>query len=78
MANDLTSPDNSNRNATMLGVRAIQEIVTAIKSVFPSATGGVATTASTGSATLPGNPAGFFVVSNPTTGQTVKVPFYND
>lgn len=59
------------------GVRALGALTVAVKAVFPAASG-TATTASAGSATLPANPAGFIVVTNPETGVAVKVPFYND
>jgi len=77
MADDNSPADNGNRNATMLGVRALNAIVTALGNIFPAATG-TATTASGGAATLPANPVGFFVVTDPVTGSTVKVPYYAD
>lgn len=58
-------------NAKVLGT--IQQ---AIKAIFPQLLG-TATTATAGSATLPSAPAGFLSVTNPVTGATVKVPFYN-
>ena len=47
-----------------------------IAKVFPQ-TIGTSTTATGGSATLPANPVGFITVVNPTTGATIKVPYYN-
>ena len=47
-----------------------------IAKVFPQ-TIGTSTTATGGSATLPANPVGFIAVVNPTTGATIKVPYYN-
>lgn len=44
--------------------------------VFPNAAT-VATSATSGSATLPSAPAGFLNVLDPATGSTVKVPYYN-
>lgn len=49
-------------------------LVTAFKTVFPQQTG-TSATATSGAATLPGNPVGFIVVSLPD-GTSVKVPYY--
>lgn len=44
--------------------------------VFPQSIG-TSNTATSGAQTLPAQPAGFLVVTNPATGTTVKVPYYN-
>lgn len=68
-------PDNSgNRNASMLGVRALNDIVTALGKIFPSISG-TASTATGGAATLPSSPVGFIVVTLPD-GTSAKVPYY--
>jgi hypothetical protein len=75
MADDNTPADNgANRNATMLGVRALSAIVTALGNIFPQ-TSGTATSATAGAATLPANPVGFIVVTLPN-GTSAKVPYY--
>ncbi len=56
------------------GVRYLGLIIQAIQKIFPQQTG-TATTATSGAATLPGNPVGFIVVSLPN-GTSVKVPYY--
>lgn len=48
----------------------------AISTVFPQ-TGGTASTATGGSATLPSAPVGFVVVTLPT-GSVVKLPYYSE
>lgn len=67
-----TTPDN--RNATMLGVRALQNIADALKGILPSF-GGTATSATAGTATLPSNPAGFVEVT--INGSIQLLPYYN-
>ncbi|MGN6102995.1 MAG: hypothetical protein ACTHOR_17795 [Devosia sp.] len=62
------------RAATLLGVRALNEIVQAIKNVLPS-WGSTASTASGGAATLPANPVGFVEVT--INGATKLVPYYD-
>jgi hypothetical protein len=57
-------------------VSAIQTATATIGKVFPQ-TIGTATTATAGAATLPAQPAGFLTVVNPTSGATVKIPYYN-
>lgn len=57
-------------------VTAVTNIGTTLAKSFPQVVGN-STTATGGSATLPGNPVGFMEVVNPTTGTTVKVPYYN-
>lgn len=57
------------------GVRAMYDLVTALGNIFPQTTG-TSTTATGGSATLPANPVGFITVTIPSTGQSVKVPYY--
>lgn len=56
--------------------QVLGQLVAAIKAAFPQSLG-TSATATTGAATLPANPAGFIEVLNPTTGATVKVPWYN-
>lgn len=56
------------------GVIAINAIVQALKSVFPSGTG-TSSTATAGAATLPAAPVGFIEVTLPN-GQQAKVPYY--
>ncbi|SCB30257.1 hypothetical protein [Rhizobium lusitanum] len=56
------------------GVQAINSLRQVLLSVFPQ-TGGTATTATGGSATLPANPVGFIVVTLPD-GTSAKVPYY--
>jgi hypothetical protein len=75
MADDNTPVDNgANRNATMLGVRAIQTLTSTLARVFPAA-GGTATSATGGSATLPAAPVGFITVTLPD-GTAALVPYY--
>jgi hypothetical protein len=62
------------RAATILGVRALNEIVQAIKNVLPS-WGSTKSTASGGAATLPANPVGFVEVT--INGTTKLVPYYD-
>jgi hypothetical protein len=76
MADDNSPADNGNRNATMLGVRALNAIVTALAGVFPQ-TSGTTTTASAGSATLPANPVGFLTVTLPD-GTSARIPYYGN
>ena len=57
-----------------LGVRAMNDLRLAITSVFPQ-TGGTATSATGGAATLPANPVGFIVVTLPD-GTSAKIPYY--
>lgn len=77
MASDETEGrTGDSRNATMLGVRALNAIQQAILSVFPISTG-TSTTATGGAATLPANPVGFIDVTLPD-GTSAKVPYYAD
>lgn len=69
-----TDAPGANRAATLLGVRALNDIVSAIKSVFPIA-GGTTTAATAGAATLPANPVGFIEVTLPS-GAVALVPYY--
>lgn len=63
-------------NATLLrAVIAINGLQTILEKVFPQ-TNGTATTATGGAATLPANPVGFLTVIEPSTGVTVKIPYY--
>lgn len=57
-----------------LGVRAMSDLTTAIRSIFPQ-TSGTSGTASSGAATLPANPVGFITVTLPD-GTSAKVPYY--
>ena len=57
-------------------VIALNTLNQTVAKVFPQAIG-TATTATGGSATLPANPVGFLTITNPATGTTVKVPYYN-
>lgn len=71
------SGNNSQMQATANNmVKQLGNIYTALMKVFPSATG-TTTSATGGAATLPSNPVGFLEVTNPTTGEIVKIPFYN-
>ena len=54
----------------------ISALTAAVTTVFPQQTG-TAPTATGGSETLPGAPAGFIVVTLPS-GAIAKIPFYND
>ena len=47
-----------------------------ISQVFPNAQT-LSSTATGGSATLPASPVGFLNLVNPTTGATIKVPYYD-
>ncbi|MBB3411201.1 hypothetical protein FHT87_005154 [Rhizobium sp. BK316] len=58
-----------------LGVRAMNDLRLAITAIFPQ-TGGTATSATGGAATLPPNPVGFIVVTLPD-GTSAKVPYYS-
>lgn len=58
-----------------LGVRAMSDLTTAIKSIFPQVSG-TSTSATAGAATLPANPVGFITVTLPN-GTTAKVPYYS-
>jgi len=71
---DNPQDSGNNRNATMLGVRALSDLNATLKTLFPIA-GGTATSATAGSAVLPGNPAGFLVVTL-LDGTSAKIPFY--
>lgn len=55
--------------------RAINALNETVADVFPQ-TIGTAASATAGAATLPANPVGFLSVVNPTTGDTVLVPYY--
>ena len=57
------------------GVKVLSGILQALQQIFPSAIG-TSTSATGGSATLPGNPVGFIEVKDPATGNVLKVPFY--
>jgi hypothetical protein len=57
-------------------VNSLNAINTTLGKVFPQAIG-TSSTATTGAATLPANPAGFLNVVNPATGATIKIPYYN-
>ena len=59
---------------TQLG-QLIKQISTSTSSIFPQVQS-TATTATTGAATLPANPAGFIQITLPS-GSTAKVPYYN-
>lgn len=56
--------------------RAINALNETVGSVFPQ-TIGTAASAVAGSATLPANPVGFLSVVNPTSGDTVLIPYYD-
>lgn len=56
-------------------VQAVNKLNQTLQSTLPYAQS-TATTATAGAATLPANPVGFLVVTNPTTGQAVKIPYY--
>ena len=78
---DVNGAPNTNSGTSPLvtvnqnGVIALGMIVQAIKAVFATITG-TSTTATAGSATLPGAPAGFISITLPN-GDTGKVPYYN-
>lgn len=61
-------------NVLNQGVQAINSLQKVLASTFPQ-TGGTATTATGGAATLPANPVGFIVVTLPN-GTSAKVPYY--
>jgi hypothetical protein len=56
-------------------VQAINALNKTIQATLPYAQS-TAATATGGAATLPGNPVGFIVITNPTTGLPVKIPYY--
>ena len=56
-------------------VTAINALNVTIKATLPFAQSN-ATTATGGAATLPANPVGYLVLTNPVTGLPVKVPYY--
>lgn len=58
--------------------QALNAILKQLQTSLPGMLGTTATSATAGSASaLPTPPAGYFNVTNPATGQPVKVPFYN-
>lgn len=57
------------------GVQAINNLKSALTSIFPQ-TAGTSASATAGSATLPSNPVGFIVVTLPN-GTSAKVPYYD-
>lgn len=57
------------------GVQAINSLRQVMASTFPQS-GGTASTATAGAATLPANPVGFIVVTLPN-GTSAKVPYYS-
>lgn len=70
------APSNGGIVSTLQnGVRVMSELVTAIKAVFPAASG-TSTSATAGSATLPANPVGFINVQLPD-GTEARVPYYD-
>lgn len=62
---------------------AVQNAVVAINNLSKTMQGvlpyvqSTSTSATAGSASLPGSPAGFLVSTNPVTGATIKIPYYN-
>lgn len=56
------------------GVRALNDILTALGKIFP-AISGTSSSATGGAATLPANPVGFITVTLPN-GTTAKVAYY--
>lgn len=56
-------------------VVAIGNLNKTVNTVFPQ-TGGITTSATGGSATLPANPVGFVAITLPN-GTSVKVPYYD-
>ena len=68
---DLTANSLRQNLVQQLGV-----LVKLLGTVLP-AIQSTATSASAGSVALPSAPAGFLVVTNPATGQPVKIAYYN-
>jgi hypothetical protein len=58
------------------GVKALNNLAVTLGKVFPAWSGSTSTTATAGAAVLPANPVGFIEIVNPTTGDTVKIPYY--
>lgn len=62
---------------------AVQNAVVAINNLSKTMQGvlpyvqSTSTSATAGSASLPASPAGFLVATNPVTGATIKIPYYN-
>lgn len=73
-APELPQSSKTDRNVSLLGVQALNAIVAALQNILPSF-GATATSATSGAATLPGNPAGFVEVN--IGGQVKLLPFYN-
>ena len=57
------------------GVIALGNILQALKAIFPQGTG-TSSSATTGAATLPGNPVGFVNITLPS-GAQARVPYYS-
>lgn len=68
------SIDNLATNGKLLN-QNISLLIQVLQSIFPQATSTVSTTATSGSETLPANPAGFLNVT--INGTPVRVPYYN-
>lgn len=69
------TPDTSLINQSLKSIAsAMGQVASAIGSVFPT-TGGTATTATAGSASLPAAPAAFLIVT--VNGASYKCPLYN-
>lgn len=68
LADLLTAIQSLNQN--------LSQVIQTLQTVLPNIQAN-ATTATSGVRTLPGNPAGFLVVTNPVTGNSIRVPYYN-
>jgi hypothetical protein len=64
-------------NVLFNGIQVLSRLQQTMARVFPQWTGTTATTATGGAATLPANPVGFILIVNPTTGATVRIPYYS-
>ena len=60
------------------GIQVLGQLTKAMTNAFTIWGGGTATSATSGTASaLPTTPAGYAIFVNPQSGQTVKIPYYN-